>query len=75
MRQFFTSKEKKTKKLKNKINTISYTSTDVQHLFIDNLNGQNLTLSDINKSNVDDFINKNLELHKEFCTIAIDYFE
>ena len=75
VRQFFSSNEKKSKKIKNKINTISYTSKDVQHLFIDNLNGQDLTLSDINKSNFNDFINKNLKLNKEFCNIAIDYFE
>ena len=40
----------KNKKYKNNFNSISFTSNDVQHLFIDNLNGNDITLKDIKES-------------------------
>ena len=71
-------KNKKTKKNKYKYNPISYTSNDVQHLFIDNLNGSEITLNDINneinKNNVNGFIHNNLNINKEFCSIALDFY-
>ena len=62
------------KNYKKKLNSISFTSDDVQHLFIDNLNGNDITLKDIKDSDVSDFIQNKLKLNKEFCLIALDFF-
>ena len=48
----------------------------MQHLFIDNLRGEkDLTLNDINNTNVNEFITKNLNLNSQFSSIALGYFE
>ena len=74
----FVEKEKitKSKNIKNKVNfnTISFTSDDVCHLYIDNLNGNDISLKRIKDSNVNEFITQKLELNKELCSISLDFF-
>ena len=72
-RQFYSNEKKN-----NTINTISYTSEDVQHLFIDNLYGKD-RLEDIfnnfnNSVEISKFLKKQ-NLNDIFIKKAIDYFE
>ena len=73
MRREVRKNESENKNYKNKLNSICFTSKDVQHLFIDNLNGSDITLKEI-KNKVNDFIREKLELNKEFFLIALDFF-
>jgi hypothetical protein len=59
-----------------KINTISYTSTDVQHLFIDNLNGsEKMTLDKMKGTQINDIIQEHYNLDEELMSIILDFFE
>ena len=73
LRKFY-SNSNQTKE--NKINTISYTSTDVQHLFIDNLNGSDkMTLDKIKSTQINDIIQEHYNLDEELKSIILDFFE
>ena len=64
------------KKEIQKINTISYTLEDTQHLFIDNLKGENdLTLNKIKEADISEFLTKNLNLNEQFLSITLGFFE
>ena len=57
-------------------NTISYTSTDVQHLFIDNLNGSDImTLDKIKDNQIKDILQEHYNLDEELMSIILDFFE
>ena len=73
IRKFYSNSNKT---IENKINTISYTSTDLQHLFIDNLNGSDkMTLDKIKDNQINDILQGNYNLEEELMSIILDFFE